>query len=244
MLTSILCGAAGAEEAATIDAPEVVARSAPAVSPSRAPAASPSRTPAAPPSRAPADPLRLRLVWMDLTGSAIGSDVVARSEAKALLERMGLEVSWRRGGAREEARPGEVRVILLDRAARRPSGPPILGATPASFEVMPYVWIHVPSVRAALGIPPRSPVSGLDAWSRHGLGISLGRVVAHEIVHALAPWVPHGTGLMSAELRRRDLLGGRIAIEPEVALAVQAALRGEAGRPERDAGLLAAEGRR
>ena len=41
------------------------------------------------------------------------------------------------------------------------------------------------------------------AAASRDLSLALGRVVAHELVHALAPSVPHGTGLMSASLSYR-----------------------------------------
>jgi hypothetical protein len=52
-------------------------------------------------------------------------------------------------------------------------------------------------------------------------------VIAHEVVHARIPSLPHGTGLMSGSLTRRQLTVGSIAFEPEVAFALQAALRGD-----------------
>ena len=72
------------------------------------------------------------------------------------------------------------------------------------------------------------------------LAIALGRVVAHELVHALAPSVPHGTGLMSAALTTRQLTAPSIPFDPEVGLAVQAALRGDPLGPRPDTGVLAA----
>jgi hypothetical protein len=71
------------------------------------------------------------------------------------------------------------------------------------------------------------------------LAIALGRVVAHEVVHALAPSVPHGTGLMSALLTCRQLTAPSIPFETEVGLAVQAALRGDPLGPSPDTGVLA-----
>ncbi len=64
--------------------------------------------------------------------------------------------------------------------------------------------------------------------------------MAHELVHALAPSVPHGTGLMSAKLTRRQLNASTLPIDPEVGLAVRAALRGEPSLPPADTDVLAA----
>jgi hypothetical protein len=195
-----------------------------------------------PPATAPPAPSSdLRLVWMDPTGIGVGVEAGARDEARSLLRKMGTTVSWRRGEAGEGARPGEVRVILLDRATGS-SGKAVLGATPSHFDVAPFVWVHVPSVRAVIGLDPRGPAYALAPPASRALAIALGRVVAHEVVHALAPSVPHGTGLMSAALTFRQLTASKIPFEAEVGLAVQAALRGDPLAPRPDAGVLAAIG--
>jgi hypothetical protein len=132
-----------------------------------------------------------------------------------------------------------VRVILLDRPATREHGAPVLGATPPAFAVAPYVWVHLPGLRSSLGLGPGLVVRR-DARAARVLGVAVGRVIAHEVVHALAPSVPHGTGLMSASLTRRQLTAPSIPFEPEVALAVRAALRGDVPLPQPDTGVLAA----
>jgi hypothetical protein len=221
-LASIVAAAAAAEEVGPMDLEGVVG---PRV---------------LPPSTAPlvASPA-LRLVWMDPTGVGVGVEAAARDEARSLLRKMGATVSWRRGDASELARPGEVRVILLDRAAAV-SGKAVLGATPPRFEVAPFVWVHIPSVRAVIGLDPRGHAFMTPPAASRALAIAVGRVVAHELVHALAPSVPHGTGLMSASLTRRQLTAPSIPFDTEVGLAVQAAVRGNPLGPRPDTGVLAA----
>jgi hypothetical protein len=167
------------------------------------------------------------LVWVDPAGAALGQGAVAREEARSLLSRMGAAVVWRGAAADGLARPGEVRVILLDRAAERRPGKPILGATPPRFDVAPFVWVHVPGVRAVLGLPPQGSLAAVEAPMVRALGVAIGRVVAHEVVHALAPQVPHGRGLMSASFSRSQLTAPSISIGEDVLLSVQAALRGD-----------------
>jgi hypothetical protein len=192
------------------------------------------RTPPAPPL-VPSS--ALRLVWMDPTGVGVGVEAGARDETRSLLRKMGVTVSWRRGEAGEGARPGEVRLILLDRTTGT-SGKAVLGATPSRFEVAPLVWVHVPSVRAAIGLDPGGLAYAMPPPASRALAIALGRVVAHELVHALAPSVPHGTGLMSAALTFRQLTASSIPLEAEVGLALQAALRGDSLGPRPDSGVL------
>ncbi len=221
-LASIVAASAGAEEASPLDLEGFGGRR--VLPPSAAP---------------PVASTALRLVWMDPTGVGVGAEAVARDEARSLFRKMGVTVSWRRGDASELARPGEVRVILLDRAADS-SGKAILGATPPRFEVAPFVWVHVPSVRAAIGLDLRGQAFTMSPPASRALAIAIGRVVAHELVHALAPSVPHGTGLMSAMLTRRQLTAPSIPFDTEVGLALQAALRESPSGPRPDTGVLAA----
>jgi hypothetical protein len=194
------------------------------------------------PSVSAPPPAVLRLVWLDPAGVGAGLDRVARAEAESVLRRMGLAVSWRRGEAGDIARADEVRVILLDRLAARGAGVPVLGATPSAFAEAPFAWVHVPSVSAALGLPLRGRGPGMSLLEARTLAVAVGRVVAHEVVHAVAPAVGHGTGLMSATLTRRQLVAARMPFDPEVALAVRAALRGDTLSPRPDQGVLAAVG--
>jgi hypothetical protein len=176
-------------------------------------------------------PATLSLVWIDSAHEADGSASAAREEALRLLGELGVTATWRTAGASDPVRPGDLRVILLDRAAVDGAGLPVLGATPDHFEGDSFFWVHTPSVRAALGLDPRRPVEFAALRDRHQLGVAIGRVVAHETVHAVAPGVPHGVGLMAARLRRSDLVAKRLPVQPELGLALRAALadRGEVG---------------
>lgn len=195
--------------------------------------------PVAPRAEARVTPAAVRLVWTDPSGAAAGLEPPARAEAERLLRAMGVPVAWRRGDARELSRRGEVRVILLDRPATREHGAPVLGATPPAFAVAPYVWVHLPGLTSSLGLVPRPGVRW-HPWDARALGVAVGRVIAHEVVHALAPSVPHGKGLMSSALTRRQLTAARIPFDPEVALALQAAVRGDVAPARPETGVLAA----
>ena len=221
-LASIAAAVATADEAYLLDIESVVgARLRPA--------------PSAPLAASPV----LRLVWVDPIGIGVGAEAGARDEARSLLQKMGATVTWRRGDAGELARPGEVRVILLDRTVAQ-SGKPVLGATPPRFDGAPFVWVHVRSVRAVIGLDARGPAFTMVAAASRDLSIALGRVVAHELVHALAPSVPHGTGLMSAMLSYRQLTASSIPFDAEVGLAVRAALRGDPPGSPPETGVFAA----
>lgn len=191
------------------------------------PAAEPALVPAESPAPA------ARLVWLDPASAASGTEALVRPEVTRLLRAMGVTASWRRGEPHELARPGELRVIFLDRGAEREHRVPVLGATPSSFQGERFVWVHVPSVRAAANVSSQRSGPNLDLHSARRLGLALGRVIAHEVVHAIAPELPHGRGLMSARLDRGMLTATSIAIDPQVGVAVRKALAGAppAARP-------------
>jgi hypothetical protein len=169
-------------------------------------------------------PTVVRLSWVDPTSAALGTEAVVRPEVVRLLRAMGVATQWRRAHPHELAQPGELRVIFLDRPSGREHGTPVLGATPTSFQVDRFVWVHVPSVRAAAGVTSVRSGPSLDIHSARSLGIAMARVIAHEVVHALAPSLPHGVGLMAARLDRRMLTAPSIDVDPAVGLALRSAL--------------------
>lgn len=196
-----------------------------------------------PPSSNQAAPAAFRLAWLDVSDTTRGVDDIARSEVRSILKKTGLDVVWRRGEANELARPGEIRVILLQRSLLDGrSTHPVLGSTPPGVRQHPHVWIHVGSVRAALGLRSGPPANELRPRARRDLGVALGRVVAHEIVHAVAPSVEHEGELMSATLTRRDLTGPRLSLAPGTALAVRAAVLGVSPPRPTGSGMRAATG--
>jgi hypothetical protein len=151
----------------------------------------------------------------------------ARWRRRRSVARVGLDVSWRRASASEVGRSDEVRVILLDRLVVNPgTRRPVLGSTPEGRRESPCVWIHVEPIRTALGLQPGRSIYNLRLEHRHALGLALGRVIAHEVVHALAGEVPHGRGIMSDALDRRTLSGPRLSFDAEVGAAVRAELLG------------------
>ena len=182
----------------------------------------------------------LHLVWADPADAAVGSELAARAEADALLSRMGVTASWRRATAREQLQKGEVWVIFVGESPDSRSGSMVLGATKRGA-VCPAIWVRVPNVRRALGVPRGPSLFGLAGFERHLVSVAIGRVIAHEVVHAVAPSVPHGSGLTAAHLTRNQLRAPTLAIEAEVALAVQASLRGNPVFASPAAGVMAAQ---
>jgi hypothetical protein len=168
----------------------------------------------------------VRLVWFDPSDLASGTELVTRAEVASLFARMGAQVSWRRATSGEVTRSDEVWVNLLG-AGPPTAGPLVLGATRERNRGALIVWVRLPNVRTAVGISSTGSPLGWSAVELRLFGVALGRVIAHEVMHALVPSLPHGTGLMSRSFDRRLLTAGSIPIEPEVALGLQAALRGD-----------------
>jgi hypothetical protein len=166
----------------------------------------------------------IRLVWLDPIHAGEGAEFLAHAEVETLLARMGVKASWRRGVPGELMRKDEVAVILVGDQPRSASYF-VLGATMRT-QTCPAVWIRVPNVRRALGVRVGASLRELSASEQRLVAVALGRVIAHEVVHAVAPWLAHGSGLTSATLTGQQLRAPSIGVDSETALAVQAGARG------------------
>ena len=159
----------------------------------------------------------LDLVYVDVQDAAPQALPVLTREAGRILSQVGVNARWRPGGRGVVARDQELTVVLMADigAARIPTH--VLGATVLGDSAVRTVWVYLPHVAATLGVDPNPSGPG-DA---HALAVALGRVAAHEILHALAPRLAHSRkGLMAERLGRSALLGREV----EVPLAFRQAL--------------------
>jgi hypothetical protein len=195
------------------------------------------------PATKPAASARVRLAWTDFATVPAAVATFARAEASSILERMEIETAWRRARPGETAREGEIRVVVLDRLVREPeTGRPVLGATSGESRTFPAAWVHLAGVRRTLDLSADPSTSPLSPRETRDLGLALGRVIAHEAVHILAPTLAHGRGLMARALGRHALTGSRIPFEPGVAVVVRASLRGVPADVATPSGVRAATG--
>lgn len=180
--------------------------------------------PLTPPSRAPV----LTLVWFDVQRQLpSGFDAMA-TEVQTIFREIGVEVAWRTGGPGttfgESAIP-EIAVILLEQdplPSRRRDR--IMGLVRRDPQSARTVWAFASTMRDALGLPAGAGFT-LDVGGTLHLARAMARVVAHEIVHALAPARPHAhDGLMRNALGRAQLLGARERLDPDCARAVVSGL--------------------
>jgi hypothetical protein len=153
-------------------------------------------------------------------------------EVERIFGEFGVEVTWKDGsqvayGDGTFADPLSFNVVLL------PSNAASRGYKKRALAVGTYregwkgsVYIFYPEVEKTL-----FQDTGIKELSTHRfesyIARALGRIVAHEVVHVLAPSYPHtSTGLMASGLTRRFLLLNRsgIHMDPESARVVRSGI--------------------
>lgn len=184
--------------------------------------------------RAPAT-RRVTLVCFDVQDEMRSGFAGVAEEVRSIFAELGVEVSWRLGppGASYDGAPEpELAVIVLgeDPAPARRSRS-ILGLVQSDQRPTRNVWAFVNNIKRAAGLDPdtgRQPAPFEYAL----LSRALGRVIAHEVVHAVAPGHPHDRrGLMKHSLSRSALLGDRAPLGQDCARAVLAGLASWRERP-------------
>jgi len=180
--------------------------------------------PAAVPARAAEAPLRLRLAWFDVSGAAASVETAAARELAALFAPAAIEVDWTRAETGVQAPDSDVQVIVMESAPGVAKG--VMGAAFHS-EIRPHsVWVYLRHVRRTLGFSARTEAL-LRPTEQALLGRAVGRVVAHEIVHAYAPDREHqATGIMQARLDARFLKRQHVQLEKEAVELVVGGLTG------------------
>ena len=143
-------------------------------------------------------------------------------EVKRLFRDLDLEVTWRRAAPGDLTGPDETQVILLNSdGASSALSRDVLGAT--RRHGLHAVWAFLPNIAVTLGASREA-----EAWSlrqREEMALALGRVIAHELIHVVAPDRPHSsTGLMSYRLDRGILVNPGVHLDPATALAFTRAL--------------------
>jgi hypothetical protein len=80
-----------------------------------------------------------------------------------------------------------------------------------------YVYVFFPDIMLALGIDPNSR-SMREPLAMNRIARAIGRVVAHEVVHIVAPSLPHtNEGVMSAALTKKGLTRQHLYFDPDTA---------------------------
>lgn len=162
---------------------------------------------------------QLGLVVYDVQELLEGGYAQLVRETSEIFQEMGVETGWRRGGLGTVHGNGPVReipvILLRDAPGRLKSNRTVLGLIPKSQPIA--IWVFVDHVKQTLG--PNAAADG------NQLATAIGRVVAHEMVHSLAPELGHTrSGLMRHSLDKQALVGPLRPSHLECADAVRAAL--------------------
>jgi hypothetical protein len=174
-------------------------------------------------------------IFVDFDASPAPMAMAAmKREVGAIMRPTGLGVDWRQLSENKgtEAFAGLVVVRFKGRCHARPwvdeaePGKVALGHTIVQEgHVLPFTEINCEQVRKTL------PYLGThcDHERQNALGRALGRVVAHELYHALARTTEHtGKGLGRATQSLRDLVTGTLRFSPDDSEAIR---RGVIGPP-------------
>ena len=128
-------------------------------------------------------------------------DAMVRETAD-ILGPLGVRLRWRKGPPETESEPDEVRVVPLGPAKRQRKTERlgrVLGAT-STGDGPRTIWIDYANVAWVAGTTDERLVSA-DFAVRRRVGVAMGRVLSHEVIHALAPGMPHSVaGLMGERL--------------------------------------------
>jgi hypothetical protein len=163
------------------------------------------------------EPARLRAAEIDFASLAPLTRSVMQHELALVLAPASLAPSWRRAPPEAETDPDEIRVVLL-RSGGAGTDRGALGSA-ARRGLAPTIWVYVPNVAGALDLDLDGVATSLEA--QRLMGVALGRVLAHEVVHVLAPEVGHArTGMMRSRLNSSHLASGRPALEGDCAAAL------------------------
>jgi hypothetical protein len=183
--------------------------------------------------QAASDSPELTLAWFSGQISFPVGFKTIKKEVESAFDGMGIEVRWSEKTAAEQQEERALKVILLPIAPARWRLPAnTMGVYLGNEGRQPAVYIFFRDVLRALGHDAnmqRRP----NPIEQRRIARALGKVVSHEIVHALAPQRAHAAdGLMRAGLDRYLLLHQKAHTEPETVAAVHSGLEALASSPD------------
>ena len=174
------------------------------------------------------------VVLVDLAGLSDVSLEVMTAETSSALGPSGIRLSWHRAKPGEEHDLGSLRVIVL---GKRSCGAAIGTGEFKLASVLPALeattlWVCLPNLVVVAASARGSDRSTFP--DQHRLGVALGRVIVHELVHLAAPELPHARrGLFSRKLDRTRLVSGSASLDPTALESLRrAAVRWQGPRAE------------
>jgi hypothetical protein len=168
----------------------------------------------------------LTLIWFDVHRRFPAFEEMA-GEVTKIFRDVGVAIAWKTGGLGTTfGSKLEIPVILLwEHPSPEWADSRVMGLVPAAPSRSRGVWVFLSRIRGALELDatPPSPGQRPDPEEARRLALATARVVAHEVVHALAPEQPHSRhGLMQHSLDRKSLLSPRQPLSAVCASAVLA----------------------
>lgn len=182
-----------------------------------------TRSSSNPPEDLPRRTAPLTVCFFDVNGELTPQFAAVADETNAIFREMGAELQWRHGGLGVTYGDGpgrEIPVIVLERPPNPKLSPrEVLGLVQRNAAT-PAVWIFVENIRHSLGFLRHRPdYPMLEARAA-------GRVIAHELVHALAPSLAHTKdGLMRGAFTAATLTSSQRPTQAQYWGAVRAALQ-------------------
>lgn len=174
---------------------------------------------------------QLRLLWYDPEGLLPhGFDAVA-SNFERLFREVGTKINLERAtGIEHESDRHAVRVVAVSRVPSAWAlGLDVLAVAPNPSVNQKSVYVILPRVRRELRHTARTNSSTDLLLRRTEMTRALSRLIAHELVHAVAPDHPHATvGLMRARQPRSFLLKQRMRLDPGCVAAFERGLANRA----------------
>jgi hypothetical protein len=167
------------------------------------------------------EPRRLEVAFIDVEGALPPLAAAAmRDEAVRNLRKAGVQLDWLQARVDASFDGTRHKVVLVRQAPAALARRCTMGSVIAGPDAPRAAWIYLDSVLRALRL--RAEVAQMGLAQTRELGIALGKVAAHELIHTMAPELPHAeSGLMSANLGRSTLISGTLAVDE----ATRAALR-------------------
>ena len=162
------------------------------------------------------------------------------AEATSILLDLGAHLVWRDGPSNFQAYAprGEIQIILSKSRPERWGLPAnIMGAVvPVSDRSRRMVFVFPAEVARLVGLPAPSKLPYRAVENRR-LAKALGRVIAHELVHAIAPDHIHATdGIMLGRHGTATLLNPELKIDASCRAAFKAGLSAFDSSPQIDQG--------
>ena len=146
-------------------------------------------------------------------------------ELDSIFRELGADIEWNEDSSRVlERRVGKIVVLLLpEKPGDWMPGKNVMGVV--SHDTPPVVRIFYAGVTNTLGFEP-APLRPGDSEERaFYLARAIARVLAHEIIHAIAPPHPHASsGLMNPRLTRSHLTAEEVIVDSGSVKAFVAAL--------------------